>query len=71
VIRQKTEISIKKEISRYYPEALFVGFVDGIGWYVRQGDLKRMVSAYDDVFTFDKEELSRFERVLKTVLCIE
>jgi len=38
--------------------------VDGIGWYVRKGDLKRMVTAYEDVFTFHKDELSRFEKLL-------
>jgi len=47
-----------------YPNAKFVGFVDGIGWYVRKGDLKRMVTAYEDVFTFHKEELKRFEKLL-------
>jgi len=69
--KAKTEISIKKEISSNYPGALFIGFVDGIGWYVRQGDLKRMVSAYDDVFTFNKDELNRFEKLLKKVLNIK
>lgn len=32
--------------------------------YVRKGDLKRMVTAYEDVFTFHKEELKRFEKLL-------
>ena len=41
-----------------------LGFVDGIGWYVRKGDLKRMVTAYEDVFTFHKDELQRFEKLL-------
>jgi hypothetical protein len=38
--------------------------VDGIGWYVRKGDLRRMVAAYADVFTFHKDELERFKRLL-------
>jgi hypothetical protein len=62
--KSKTEISIGELISKYYPNAKFIGFVDGIGWYARQNDLKRMVSAYDDVFTFHPEELQRFKRML-------
>ena len=63
--KSKTEGNIKKLIQEYYPNAKFVGFVDGIGWYVRQGDLKRMVTAFDDVFTFHKDELDRFKEYLK------
>jgi len=63
--KSKTEGNIKKLISKYYPESKFIGFVDGIGWYVRKGDLMRMVSAYDDVFTFHKDEIERFELFLK------
>jgi hypothetical protein len=66
--KSKTEGTIKKLISNYYPGAKFIGFVDGIGWYVRKGDLRRMVSAYDDVFTFHKEEISRFKQFLKKEL---
>ncbi|MDI9347915.1 MAG: DpnII family type II restriction endonuclease [Methylacidiphilales bacterium] len=62
--KSKTEISIEKLIKSHYPKARFIGFVDGVGWYVRKGDLKRMVSAYDDVFTFHKDELRRFEKLL-------
>ncbi len=62
--KSKTEISIDALIKEHYPEAKFIGFVDGIGWYVRKGDLKRMVTAYEDVFTFHKEELQRFEKLL-------
>ena len=62
--KSKTEISIDTLIKEHYPEAKFIGFVDGIGWYVRKGDLKRMVTAYEDVFTFHKEELQRFEKLL-------
>lgn len=62
--KSKTEISIDKFIKKHYPKASFIGFVDGIGWYVRKGDLKRMVAAYEDVFTFHKDELKRFEQLL-------
>jgi len=63
--KSKTEISIDVLIKEHYPKATFIGFVDGIGWYVRKGDLKRMVTAYEDVFTFHKDELQRFEELLK------
>ena len=63
--KSKTEISIRQLIKQHYPRAMFLGFVDGIGWYVRKEDLKRMVSAYEDVFTFHKDELSRFEAMLQ------
>lgn len=62
--KSKAEISIDSLIKEHYPEAKFIGFVDGIGWYVRKGDLKRMVAAYEDVFTFHKEELERFKQLL-------
>jgi hypothetical protein len=62
--KSKTEISIDTLIKEHYPKARFIGFIDGIGWYVRKGDLKRMVSAYEDVFTFHKDELQRFEKLL-------
>jgi hypothetical protein len=63
--KAKTEISIQKLIKKHYPKAKFIGFVDGIGWYVRKEDLKRMVAAYDDVFTFHKDELGRFVEMLQ------
>jgi hypothetical protein len=62
--KSKTEISIDSLLKSHYPEAKFVGFVDGIGWYVRKGDLKRMVTAYEDVFTYHPDELKRFEDFL-------
>lgn len=62
--KSKTEISINSLIKKHYPNAKFIGFIDGIGWYVRKGDLKRMVVAYEDVFTFHKDELQRFEKML-------
>lgn len=62
--KSKTEISIDSLIKKHYPKATFIGFIDGIGWYVRKGDLKRMVTAYEDVFTFHNDELKRFEKLL-------
>ena len=63
--KSKTEISIDVLIKKHYPKAKFIGFIDGIGWYVRKGDLKRMVAAYNDVFTFQNDELLRFEKFIK------
>jgi hypothetical protein len=65
--KSKTEISIDSLIKEHYPEAHFLGFVDGIGWYVRKNDLKRMVAAYEDVFTFHQEELERFKQLLMEI----
>ena len=66
--KSKTEISIDTLLKKHYSESKFIGFVDGIGWYVRKNDLKRMVSAYEDVFTFHREELQRFRELVKEVL---
>ena len=66
--KAKTEIALRKLIERHYPQALFIGFVDGIGWYVRKNDLKRMVSAYHDVFTFHTDEIERFKALVQETL---
>lgn len=66
--KAKTEISVSQLIKEHYPKAKFIGFVDGLGWYVRKNDLKRMVAAYEDVFTFHKDEVSRFEKFLRREL---
>lgn len=63
--KSKTEISIDALLKQHYKNAKFIGFVDGIGWYVRKGDLKRMVNAYEEVYTFHEDELIRFENLLK------
>lgn len=65
--KSKTEANIKKLINQYYPNAKFIGFVDGIGWYVRKQDLMRMVTAYDEVFTFHKDEIERFKSFITSV----
>ncbi|MBM4135681.1 MAG: hypothetical protein FJ241_02500 [Nitrospira sp.] len=62
--KAKTEKTVADYLKKNYPGVIFVGFVDGIGWYVRRGDLKRMVEAYDCVFTFSKDELDRFKNLL-------
>jgi hypothetical protein len=68
--KSKTEIQVDSLIKKHYPKAIFIGFVDGIGWYVRKNDLKRMVVAYADVFTYHQDELDRFKRLLKEVFSL-
>ncbi len=62
--KAKAMTSIRSRLKTLYPGALFIGFVDGIGWYVRKKDLEVMVSAFDDVFTFHPDELARFRKLL-------
>lgn len=62
--KAKTEKSVADYLKKNYPNVVFAGFVDGIGWWVRRSDLKRMVEAYDFVFTFGKDELERFKNLL-------
>lgn len=62
--KAKTEKTVTEYLKKNYPNVIFTGFVDGIGWYVRRGDLKRMVEAYDYVFTFSQDELERFKKLL-------
>lgn len=66
--KAKTEVQVARDIRKYYPKTAFMGFVDGIGWYVRQGDLKRIVSAFDEVFTFRSSELKRFVEFVQKIL---
>ena len=66
--KSKTEGNVDRLLKHHYPNARFWGFVDGIGWYVRKGDLRRMVNAYEEVFTFHEAELERFESQLLEVL---
>jgi len=66
--KAKAEIGVKRQIDRYYDYALFIGFVDGIAWFIRQGDLKQLVSAFDNVFTFHPDEMDRFLTFVKDVL---
>ncbi len=66
--KAKIEMEVAGDIRTHYPETAFVGFVDGIGWYVRKSDLKRLVSAFDNVFTFKRTELARFLNYVATIL---
>ena len=66
--KSKVELSMRHLIKKHYPQACFWGFVDGIGWYVRQTDLRRMVEAYEDVFTFRDDEVMRFRLALEKVM---
>ncbi len=66
--KAKTEQRVAEAIKKHYPNALFVGFVDGIGWYVRRGDLARMVKAYDFVFTFRADEIKEFKKLLTSIM---
>ena len=63
--KAKAMASIQSRIRTLYPGALFIGFVDGIGWYVRKSDLYTMVSAFDDIFTFRQDEMARFHQLLQ------
>ncbi len=65
--KAKTELAIRELLARHYPACKFVGFLDGIGWMVRRSDLKRMVGAFDDVFTLRKDELTRFAALLDKI----
>ncbi len=66
--KAKTEQNVLKSIKEHYPNAIFLGFLDGMGWLVRRGDLMRMVNAYDDVFTFREDELTRFSNLVKKIM---
>lgn len=63
--KAKTEIAVSRLIKEYYPSAKFVGFVDGIGWLVRDKDMERMITAYDYTFTFSEENVLEFKKLLK------
>lgn len=66
--KAKTEVAISKLLADHYPNSTFIGFIDGIGWYVRKEDLRRMVTAYSDVFTFHQDEIDRFRLLLQSLL---
>ncbi|MEW6203523.1 MAG: DpnII family type II restriction endonuclease, partial [bacterium] len=65
--KAKTEKTVADYLKKNYKDVVFVGFVDGIGWWVRRGDLKRMVEAYDFVFTFSNDEIERFKNLLEEI----
>jgi hypothetical protein len=66
--KSKTEVTVSTLLKEHYPDAIFIGFVDGIGWYVRKNDLKRMVEAFTDVFTFHHDEIDRFRGFVDDII---
>ncbi len=67
--KAKAEIQMSALLKYNYPDAKFIGFVDGIGWLVRKSDLIKIVSAFEDVFTFREDELNRFDNLIKELFC--
>jgi len=63
--KAKTENGVDPLIKKYYPNTIFIGFIDGVGWYARTNDAERMCEGFDDVFTFHTDELDRFVELLK------
>jgi len=62
------EVKVSENIKQKYQPAFFLGFVDGIGWYIRKSDMRVIVNAFDEVFTFHPNELERFIEFLQKVL---
>ena len=62
--KSKAEAGVDALIHQHYRGAKFIGFVDGAGWFVRRSSLRRMVNAYDDVFTFHADEMIRFRMLI-------
>ena len=62
--KAKTENGVNPLNKKYYPNAIFIGFIDGVGWYARSKDAERMCKGFDDVFTFHADELNRFKELL-------
>jgi hypothetical protein len=69
--KARDELSIREDIKKNYPDAIFIQFIDGIGWIVRFSDLKTLVQAADYVFTFHEEQLNRFRKLLLNFLSKE
>lgn len=63
--KAKTENGVNPLNKKYYPNSIFIGFIDGVGWYTRNKDAERMCEGFDDVFTFHADELDRFVELLK------
>jgi len=65
--KAKAEIGVRELLAKHYPKAIFIGFVDGVGWYVRSKDSRRMINAYDDVFTFHDQQIERFKNFMRGI----
>lgn len=63
--KAKAENGVNPLNKKYYPDAIFIGFIDGVGWVTRTSDAERMCEGFDDVFTFHPDELDRFIDLLK------
>lgn len=46
--KAKTEQGVNDKIKKYYPNAIFIGFLDGLGWLVRRGDLMRLFLCFTE-----------------------
>jgi hypothetical protein len=66
--KAKTEIRVSSDIKTHFSDTVFIGFIDGVGWYVRRKDLGRLISAFDMVFTFNPTELERFLDFTQSIL---
>lgn len=69
--KARDELGIREDIKKNYPNAIFMQFIDGIGWIIRMSDLKTLVQAGDYVFTFHEEQLEKFKNLLSELLSEE
>lgn len=70
--KAKTERdTVAKNIKQYYQKAVFILFVDGAGWLVREEAMRIMCEAADYVFTFHKEQLEEFKKLMGKLLSKE
>ncbi len=64
--KAKTERdTVRRNIKKYYPDAIFIIFVDGAGWLTREEAVKVMCEAGDYVFTFHKDSLNEFKKLIE------
>ena len=56
--------TVRKAIKRYYKDATFIVFVNGLGWLSREEALRMMCEAGDYVFTFHPEQIEKFVELL-------
>jgi hypothetical protein len=63
--------TVGKSIRQNYKGALFVLFVDGAGWLVREEAMRIMCEAADYVFTFHPEQLEEFKKLVSKTLSKE
>jgi len=70
--KAKTERdTVAKSIKQYYSNAIFVLFVDGAGWLVREEAMRIMCEAADYVFTFHPEQLEEFKKLVSKIVSKE